>query len=639
MTEYESIEQVLKGIGRRRRLWQLWMGLWQGLLAGGIIWLTALIVYKLFPVSSTLLPWAGAVSGCVVLGFLLRSWLEKPGPLQMARFVDSEEKLQERLSTALEMGGLPDSEWKQLLVQDAARHVDKVNARKLIAFDLPRISRWAFLVLLLGAGLGFVPEYRSKAHLQKQEETAVIKETGRELAGLTKRSLEHRPPVLDQTRRSLESVQELGEHLSKAKLTRSDALKELANTTDRLRQEARQLAQNPAMQRLQRAARTPSEGSGSPEELQQKIAQMEKRMGDTTADSRALERLKRDLQKTREAAAAMGNEEGASGQEAENQLADALAGLSKQMEGLGLSSEAIEQAMAALANSEIGQLLQNLDLATFDLEEMAQMARSLEQMKMQLAQIGRDLGEHLQFGQAMLAQSRLQKMAKDLRSGELSQEKMAEMLEELERALAPASAYGDVQKLLKEGMGEMQKGNQAAAADKLQEAADRLGEMMDGVGDLESLLAALQALGHAQFCIGNCQGWGLQPGQFGSAGQGGGFGPGVGTWADDSRWIDPQQGPIFDNSGFLRPDMDPRGISDREAGLAEGLRPDRIKGQFSPGGSMPSITLKGVSIKGMSQVQFEETAAAAQSDAQTALGQDRVPRAYQNAVRNYFDDF
>ena len=53
---------------------------------------------------------------------------------------------------------------------------------------------------------------------------------------------------------------------------------------------------------------------------------------------------------------------------------------------------------------------------------------------------------------------------------------------------------------------------------------------------------------------------------------------------------------------------------------------------------MPSITMKGVSIKGTSKVQFEAMAAAAQSDAQSALNQDQVPRAYQNTVRNYFDD-
>ena len=53
---------------------------------------------------------------------------------------------------------------------------------------------------------------------------------------------------------------------------------------------------------------------------------------------------------------------------------------------------------------------------------------------------------------------------------------------------------------------------------------------------------------------------------------------------------------------------------------------------------MPSITLKGVSIKGQSTVGYQEAAATAQSDAQSALSQEKVPRAYQGAVKDYFDD-
>lgn len=53
---------------------------------------------------------------------------------------------------------------------------------------------------------------------------------------------------------------------------------------------------------------------------------------------------------------------------------------------------------------------------------------------------------------------------------------------------------------------------------------------------------------------------------------------------------------------------------------------------------MPSITLKGVSIKGQSRVDYTEMTTTAQSEAQAALSQEQVPRAYQGAVRDYFDD-
>jgi hypothetical protein len=96
---------------------------------------------------------------------------------------------------------------------------------------------------------------------------------------------------------------------------------------------------------------------------------------------------------------------------------------------------------------------------------------------------------------------------------------------------------------------------------------------------------------------------------------------------------------LWDNSGVNRPDRDPRGLTDRgDPQLADNLSPTKLRGQLTPGGPMPSITLKGVSIKGTSTVAYQEAAAAAQGDAQSALNQDQVPRAYQGAVRDYFDD-
>jgi hypothetical protein len=37
-------------------------------------------------------------------------------------------------------------------------------------------------------------------------------------------------------------------------------------------------------------------------------------------------------------------------------------------------------------------------------------------------------------------------------------------------------------------------------------------------------------------------------------------------------------------------------------------------------------------------VEYDNAAAAAQSEAQSALSQEKVPRAYQGAVKDYFDD-
>ena len=85
--------------------------------------------------------------------------------------------------------------------------------------------------------------------------------------------------------------------------------------------------------------------------------------------------------------------------------------------------------------------------------------------------------------------------------------------------------------------------------------------------------------------------------------------------------------------------MDARGTTYRGLGKVPGdMVSSRIKGKINPKGSMPSITLRGMSIKGSSKVQLLEAVTAAQSDASNSLNQDKVPRAYRDSVRDYFDD-
>jgi len=186
----------------------------------------------------------------------------------------------------------------------------------------------------------------------------------------------------------------------------------------------------------------------------------------------------------------------------------------------------------------------------------------------------------------------------------------------------------------------MQAGDKGAAGQSLQAAAKELGELMQQMGDAQSLMATLDSMNQASLCIGSGQGWGSKTGNKpGYNPKGTGPGGGVGTWSDSSAQWDGQWSDHWDNSGINRPDQDSMGHTDRGEGeLSDALKPTKLKGQFKPGGQMPSITLKGVSIKGQSKVAYEESATAAQSDAQSALSQEKVPRAYQGAVKDYFDD-
>ena len=196
---------------------------------------------------------------------------------------------------------------------------------------------------------------------------------------------------------------------------------------------------------------------------------------------------------------------------------------------------------------------------------------------------------------------------------------------------------------MKQAAKQMKDGDKPNAAQSLADAAKELKDLMQQMNDASAMMAALDNLDKASMSISQCKGWGQCEGKkpgynpFGKK-----PGNGVGTWGQEGgEWVENfgEGTPYVDRSALDKRDQDGREKSDRaQNDVADKLQPTKVKGQFSPGGPMPSITLKGVSIKGTSKVAYEEAAAAAQSDAQSALSQEKVPRAYQGAVKDYFDD-
>src|SRR5438445_1756335 len=264
MNEFQVIESALKGAARRRRGERAWRGFWQGLLAGGLIWLLTIAAYKIFPLPAGALLAGGIAAAVVALAGLVLVAGRRISMTETARWVDAKKQLQERLSTALELAAAPGAgEWKDLLVRDAARHAKDLDARQLLPFRLPMVSRWALLVVALGTGLGFVPEYRSREFVQKQKDAANIRDAGKQLAELTRQKLAQRPPVLEPTLKAMEAVAEMGDKLDHSTLTRSEALRDLTSVTDKLAQQTKELEKNPALKPLERAARESTTG-GTP---------------------------------------------------------------------------------------------------------------------------------------------------------------------------------------------------------------------------------------------------------------------------------------------------------------------------------------------------------------------------------------
>ena len=178
----------------------------------------------------------------------------------------------------------------------------------------------------------------------------------------------------------------------------------------------------------------------------------------------------------------------------------------------------------------------------------------------------------------------------------------------------------------------MKSGQNSEAAKSLAQAAQELAKAVAKSENAKSLARAMQGLAMASKSIGSGQGMGRSPGGMTPGGPKSSAKSGSGDSWNPYGTPNP--------TGNVRPGSATAALSagQRDAQLSAGVTPVKIKGQFSPGAPTPSITLKGVSIRGQSKVQYEESVAAAQGDAQAALSQEKIPRAYQGAVKDYFDD-
>jgi Asp-tRNA(Asn)/Glu-tRNA(Gln) amidotransferase C subunit/regulator of replication initiation timing len=643
MSELLIIEAALSRAARRRRWAAALRGLWLGLLVGAVISLLLDGACHLLPLPLwTRVAVAVAPFPCLLAGLILGGW-RRLGLAEAARWVDGREQLKERLSTALELATQPTAgSWRDLVVADAADHVRQLDPRRMAPLSLPAtVTRWALVVLALGVGLGFVPDYRSKRFLQRRSDQQLIQQAGRRLAELTRRTLQARQPAMEpKTEKALESVTELAERLNKVSLTRSEALTDLANVSERLKDELRELAKDPALKRLEQAARAAgTSDSQSAAGLQKQIESLQKQLGAPTGNPEALEKLKKDLDKLQQAAKGLSDSNSQAAASQRDDLSRSLSALSRQAQDLGLQLPQLDAAIKALEANQTELFLKDLQASVTDLDKLKDMAKSLQQLQQQVEKLGKDLAEQLKNGQPEAAQMTLEKMAAQLRMAELPAEQLRQLAADVAKAIGPAGAYGKLAEHLKMAGKQLAAGDKPAASQSLAEAAKELERLAQGMGDAQSLAAELKALNEVTAAI--CSGRDWRPGQPGRPrmGKGGGTGGGVGTWADENGEWNGQWSDHWDNSGVERSDEDPRGHTDRGEGeLSEALRPTKAPGKYSPGRPMPSVTLRNVSLKGQSKLEYQAAAAAAQSDAESALSHEQVPRAYQGAVKDYFDD-
>ena len=246
---------------------------------------------------------------------------------------------------------------------------------------------------------------------------------------LTKQNLQSRKPTLEKTEKAMDAVSDLATNLTAKALTRSEALKDLAKLTDRIKDELKDLTKDPAMKKMEEAARA-GNGETSPQaaQLQKEIEETQKQLGNSTATPNDLSKMEKKLQDAQQAAKAAADKNGNMSQADKEKISQSLAALSKMAQEQGMNVPNLDEAIKALAANQTGTFMKNMEAAMTDLEKTKDMAQNLQQMQSQMEKMGKDLAEQLQNGQPEAAQATLKKMIEQLKAAKLSPEQMKQMM-------------------------------------------------------------------------------------------------------------------------------------------------------------------------------------------------------------------
>ena len=181
---------------------------------------------------------------------------------------------------------------------------------------------------------------------------------------------------MESTQKAMDAVHDLGDQFAKKALTRTEALKDLAKISDKVKEDMKESLKDPAVKRLEQSARAPG-GETSPDQakLQKQIEDAEKKLGDNTATPDQMDKLNKDLAKLEEAAKAAQDKNGGMSDSMKEQLSQSLAALSKQAQDQGMKLPNLDQAMQALAAGQTGMFLKDMQASVNDLEKMKDLAK------------------------------------------------------------------------------------------------------------------------------------------------------------------------------------------------------------------------------------------------------------------------
>ncbi len=375
------LQPILRAADRRLRLQASVRLLLVTLSLGLLFTLLLSLVGRIYPLTwpTRLLALGLGLTAGGILITQLYAWLRPQSPLAAARQLDRRLRLDERLSTALELAQQPGHTPPALVqaqLDDTSVQLRRFDAAR--ALPLPSPWRWLGVVCCLALALGanlFIPNPQLDLLQQQAETEAAIAEQKAGFEEVRAELLEDKPLLeTPQGQELLQTLDELIKELEENKLNLEEAMAAISTAEQKLAQLRDSQEEQPA----------------TLNDLAQTFSQFES----TNALAEALAR--RDLAKAAEALASAGQQAAANPEEAQN-LANALrqaaqtaeaAGNSDLAGALNRAAEAVEQAAGQNGQNGTARMAEEaLRQAADALAEAGQQQAGQEALEQALANI------------------------------------------------------------------------------------------------------------------------------------------------------------------------------------------------------------------------------------------------------------
>lgn len=574
------------GRARRRLVGQATLrGLGWALLLASTVAAAAVVTLHFFGIDAEWWLYA-SLAGAALLVALLVAVIRRPSEKSVAVMVDDRLKLKDSLGTSLYAATLDDSELTRRVIDDAEHAAATAKVGEAFPVRPTKVWGWTLASFAVVALLALDPFGLQDAALQRAEAKQA----------------------------QLEEAKEIEELLAEAK------------------KDAEEAAEDPEARDEDAAAEEAMDAEDLDKQLEAMLTQRDL---SNPEDQREAAAEVSDLQEKFE-------EQIAQKQAAVEALQNTMSQLDAGERGpVDKFADALRRGDFSAAQQELAELADDIesgDLSESQKQQMAEQMQSLGEQLAEMAQQQKQLAEQAEQAaqQAMqdagLSQEQMDQLAEQgfdpaavqeaLKQLEgMSQEQKQQLAEQMQQAMQQAQNSGEAGDAAQQLAQQMQQMSQAMQeqtlqnsqlSEAMQQMQQQLGECAEGSEQLDGMKSASQKMQEAMEKLAGGPGnQGKQPGQ-GGGGQSAGVGPGEG-----------------DGSGG-----DPIGDERAALGTAKHASGDIQQGQG--GRVIASWTRDGQMAKGESTVTFNQAVTEAKADAERAVTEDRTPKRYHKAIKDYF---